>query len=58
VLQRLDDKDGARARWTRAAELDPRDTETLQFLLQDALERGDAAAEARWRDALRSAASR
>lgn len=58
VLQRLGDKDGARARWSRAIELDPRDTETLQFLLQDALERSDAAAEARWRAALRSASLR
>ncbi|MCY3003604.1 MAG: sulfatase-like hydrolase/transferase [Planctomycetota bacterium] len=58
VLQRLGDKDAARTRWTRSAELDPRDTETLQFLLQDALELGDAAAEARWRAALRAAAKR
>lgn len=52
VLDRLGDKPGALARLTRSAELDPSELETLRWLLQLAVESGDEAAQARWREAL------
>lgn len=57
LLQQQGDRAGAIARWTRAAELDPSDLETLRMLLQAAQESADTAAESRWRDVLKRAAA-
>ncbi len=57
ILQQQGDRAGAIARWTRAAELDPSDLETLRMLLQAAQESADSAAESRWREALKRASA-
>jgi arylsulfatase A-like enzyme/Tfp pilus assembly protein PilF len=57
VLQQQGDRAGAVTRWTRAAELDPSDLETLRMLLQSAQEAADSVAESRWRETLKRASA-